>query len=268
GSNRVLSGKINQDAMLIAQAEGTLLEEKALFLAVADGMGGHLKGEEAARISIECLAELFNAAAGELDLAEAFRRAHAAIEGCYDFRNLNRKRFPAAVLTASLIEGDRFQGLNCGDSRIYLWSRSLLRLLSRDNSAFFDSYNLLREVEIEFPLRGQELEDFYEASRQGLLLFDGAYQETEHSAVTAYLGGNQVAGPKLNKIIKFDLEAGDLVLLASDALGNYLSFEDLVAILQRCNDLSPEEIVDELFKATVPLAEDNLTIVAHKHLWQ
>ena len=58
---------------------------EALLMLVADGMGGHLHGEVAAQIAVQCIAERFQAEARpllpdpQLFLARAIERAHHAI---------------------------------------------------------------------------------------------------------------------------------------------------------------------------------------------
>ncbi|MFA6548753.1 MAG: PP2C family serine/threonine-protein phosphatase [Candidatus Margulisiibacteriota bacterium] len=253
----------NEDALVIAETKGNAL------LLIIDGMGGHKNGEVAAEIVGGSIVKSFFAAAGALDLPQAFSTAHAEIKAFPTFCGIDRDHFPGAVATAALIEGNKFKGLNCGDARTYLWRKGKLLLLTRDNNLFFDIYNSFgrgKKPALKFPLTGNDLEGYYEAFRLCHVPYIG---ETENNVVTICLGGGVAADPVLDKIIEFDLEAGDLVLLVTDGLGDYLPFKNFIEVLQRRGHFSPEEVVNELFLELLRFApNDNVTIAAYTHLRQ
>jgi serine/threonine protein phosphatase PrpC len=256
----------NEDALVIAEAKGTAL------LLVIDGMGGHKNGEVAAEIVGGSIVKSFFASAGALDLPQAFSKAHTEIKDFPAFCGIDQDHFPGAVATAALIEGNKFRGINCGDARMYLWRRGQLSQLTRDHNKFLWSYNKLRNRNraLVFPLTGSALEDYYEAFRRGLIPYiSGTHIQMANNEVTRCFGGGVAADPVLDKIIEFDLEAGDLVLLATDGLGDYLPFKNFIEVLQRYGHFPPEEVVNDLFLELLRFApNDNATIAAYTHLRQ
>ncbi|MCL4499928.1 MAG: hypothetical protein M1335_06790 [Chloroflexi bacterium] len=85
----------NEDAYL---ANGTVF-------AVADGMGGHLAGEVASGIAIDCLGDLGGARASERTLLNRFERANTII---YDRARADAdRRGMGTTLTACLVDENR-----------------------------------------------------------------------------------------------------------------------------------------------------------------
>ncbi|CAA7602755.1 phosphoprotein phosphatase [Acididesulfobacillus acetoxydans] len=122
--------KNNEDAYLILQDRG--------LLAVADGMGGHLAGEVAARMALAQLAK----SAAELDtlerdtlgdwlqrsLTEANRVVYASSLASPERRGMG------TTLTALLILRQEVLIGHVGDSRAYLWRGGELIALTDDHS--------------------------------------------------------------------------------------------------------------------------------------
>jgi len=114
------SRAMNQDRM------GYCFTRDTLFMVLADGMGGHLRGEVASQITLQACAAAFQAGAlprladpeGFLD--SALRRAHREI-----LRYQVEHRLPEAPRTtvvACVVQDDRAWWAHAGDSRLY-WAR-------------------------------------------------------------------------------------------------------------------------------------------------
>jgi serine/threonine protein phosphatase PrpC len=124
--------KINQDRM------GYLYTREALLLVLADGMGGHLRGELAATIALQSVAARFKAQATpyvrkpERFLEEALQQAHA------DILRYTREHAmpdsPRTTIVACLVQHNSAVWAHCGDSRLYWLRRGQILGCTRDHS--------------------------------------------------------------------------------------------------------------------------------------
>ncbi|MFT4100221.1 MAG: serine/threonine-protein phosphatase [Burkholderiaceae bacterium] len=123
---------MNQDRM------GYCFTRDALFMVVADGMGGHLRGEVAAQIALQSSAAVFQSSARPsvadpvAFLDQALRHAHREI-----LRYQHRHGLPEAprtTIVASIVQAGRAWWAHAGDSRIYLMRDGLVLARTRDHS--------------------------------------------------------------------------------------------------------------------------------------
>ena len=144
-SNEDFAGDPNTLAAL-AGPEASLAARGALF-AVADGMGGHARGEVASRLAVEVLFTTFYTAPGEP--AERFRRAmitantavrRAGILAAPEKAGENADAAPlppmGTTLVAALVLETWVLFGNVGDSRAYLLQNGNLEQVSRDHTYF------------------------------------------------------------------------------------------------------------------------------------
>ncbi len=130
----------------LAGPEASLAARGALF-AVADGMGGHARGEVASRLAVEVLFTTFYTAPGEP--AERFRRAmitantavrRAGILAAPEKAGENADAAPlppmGTTLVAALVLETWVLFGNVGDSRAYLLQNGNLEQVSRDHTYF------------------------------------------------------------------------------------------------------------------------------------
>ncbi len=122
----------NQDRM------GYCFTRDSLLMLVADGMGGHLKGEVAAQIATQIIASLFNKSArprlvdphGFLDFA--LREAHRET---LKYQVLNRlPEAPRTTIVACIVQDGQAWWAHAGDSRLYWLRGSRLQQRTRDHS--------------------------------------------------------------------------------------------------------------------------------------
>ncbi|MGB9988723.1 PP2C family protein-serine/threonine phosphatase [Massilia sp. SM-13] len=124
--------KVNQDRM------GYSYTREALLLVLADGMGGHLRGEVAATIALQTFSALFQQQAKpyvkgpERFLEEACLAAHREIHRYSALENLPDT--PRTTIVACLIQHNMAIWAHCGDSRLYWLRGGQLMARTRDHS--------------------------------------------------------------------------------------------------------------------------------------
>jgi len=202
---------------------------------LADGMGGHQRGEVAATIALQTMSTLFRSQAtpwvkklSEF-LSNALMAAHqqilryAADQGMLDT--------PRTTLVAGVLQSGSASWVHCGDSRLYLVRENELLTRTRDHS-------------------------YLEHRTPGLAL----PERVNRNVLFTCLGSPtkpvfDVAGPAM-------LQQGDKILLCSDGLWGSVSDDEIVHQLSR----SPvSEAVPDLVEAALRKAgdsSDNVTAVA------
>ena len=203
----------NEDSYLMAA-------ERGLFI-VADGMGGHAAGEVASDMATRIIAEQYRQARGMSDdelmsqMIGAIRSANEAI-----FRRTlseHDKRGMGTTTTVMSLLPRRYLIGQVGDSRAYLLRGDTLSQLTKDHSYV------------------QEQVD------AGRLSPDEARVHPYANVITRCVGSSSDVIPDL---YFGTLEAGDLVLLASDGLTGMLEDSDVHEIMRSAVPL--EEMVDAL----------------------
>lgn len=213
----------NEDAVLCCPRFG--------LWAVADGMGGHRRGEVASALALKTLQQRIRH--GD-DLPGAIRAAHAAIlaEAARDAG----QRGMGTTLVAVRLLGVDFELAWVGDSRAYRVSADGIEQLTRDHSwvqAMVDAGRLTREEAARHPRR---------------------------NLVTQCLGGAGDGEQPEVEVRHGRLGHGELLLLCSDGLSGELSD----AQIQQC--CAAAETLDELVGALVEAAnrmggKDNISCV-------
>ncbi len=131
---------LNQDRM------GYSFTSDALLMIVADGMGGHLRGEVAAQIALQVTATCFQQAArpGLVDpagfLDDALRRAHREILRYQSAQGLPES--PRTTVVACIVQGGRAWWAHAGDSRLYWLRGDRCLTRTRDHSKVQSLINL------------------------------------------------------------------------------------------------------------------------------
>lgn len=216
-----------------------LSRESGWLLLLADGMGGHPRGELAAQVYIDSMAQAFEQAAWPITdpvqfLATAIARAHADIIDAG-----NHEQPPVSPLTtgvACLAQEHQACWAHVGDSRLYLFRNGQAPAHTRDHS-------LVQEYIEQGELEENERE-----------------QHPLRNFVTRSLGGEPRAPvAELSEIT--GLQTGDTLLLCSDGLWSALP-EDRLARLATATDLqqATTQITLAAEQASMP-ASDNITLV-------
>ncbi|MGH7562163.1 MAG: Stp1/IreP family PP2C-type Ser/Thr phosphatase [Gemmatimonadales bacterium] len=191
----------NEDSFLLDCQTG-------LFI-VADGMGGHAAGEVASEMAVSIIANKLGSLRG-LNDGEAATRMRSAIRDANQAifeRTISEhdKRGMGTTTTVMVLFSKRYLIGQVGDSRAYLLRRGELLQLTKDHSYV------------------QEQVD------AGLLTNEQARTHPYSNVITRCVGANEDVAPD---IYFGNLEAGDVVLLASDGLTGMLEDNQLARILE------------------------------------
>ncbi len=217
---------VNQDLPLI----------RPDLYAVADGMGGHVGGEVAARVAVETLEQAFERVPTVDGLREAFSEANAAV--WHESQSNRDLRGMGTTLTAVALVGgpegrDVLALANVGDSRAYVFSGGEITQVTDDHS--------LAE----------------ERMRHGEMTEEEAAVHPQRHILTRALG---VSAEVEADMWELELHTGDRVILCSDGLTNEVGTDEMAGILGEVAD--PEEAAQRLVDtANGHGGADNITVV-------
>jgi protein phosphatase len=230
--------KVNQDRM------GYSFTRDALLLVLADGMGGHLRGEVAASIMMQTISALFQQHATpyvkkpERFLEEAFLAAHEEI---HRYRQANELAdTPRTTVVACLIQHNTAIWAHCGDSRLYWLRRGQILGRTRDHSHI------------------EHLID------KGLAKPSERATHPDRNKLYNCVGAGSL--PKVEVSRLASLQSGDVLLLCSDGLWAMLTEEQIV---HRLSTQTIVRAVPELINLAITLGGercDNATGLAI--MWQ
>ncbi len=194
----------NEDSCLYWEpASDEEFERKGRLAVIADGMGGHEGGQEASRMAVETVREVYDHAFRgdpQAALVESFVAAHARIQ---DFA----EQHPAfhgmgTTCTALVLRGRQLYFAHVGDSRLYLVRAARILRLTRDHSYV-----------------GRLVES-------GLVRAEDAEKHPQRHILTAALGaGMNVAVEGAEQSVA--LQDGDDLLLCTDGLWSVVTEEEL-----------------------------------------
>lgn len=192
--------KVNQDRM------GYSYTREALLLVLADGMGGHPRGEVAATLALQTMSALFRAQAQpwvrkpERFLEDAFQQAHEAIQSYA--RQHAMPETPRTTIVACLVQHNCALWAHCGDSRLYWVRRGQILARTRDHS---------------------HLEHLIAKGQA-----DPSERNTHPDRNKLYNCLGASSGPQVEVSRQAGLEPGDVLLLCSDGLWGILPDSEIV----------------------------------------
>ena len=220
--------------------EDGFLAEPPVFV-VADGMGGHDRGDVASRLVVEEFSRLAHAgydpSRGPAVVAETLQRCQARIaEYDAEQRAAGAGDFAAGTtaVVALLIEQERepkWLLANLGDSRAYRFTDGVLEQISVDHSV---------------------VQEMIEA---GVLTPRDAAVHPERHIITRALGGG---GSVEADYFVLPLSGAERLLLCSDGINGMIDDDRITEILARSED--PRDAADQLVAAAVAAGgQDNAT---------
>lgn len=231
--------KNNQDALYTCAARishNQFDQQIGLFI-VADGMGGHAKGEIASQLAIEATSNLIMgtikapnfSSKTEDDILEMIRTSIIKSQEVIVSQEVDM----GTTLTLALVIGNNAYIANVGDSRCYIRSKEGLKLITNDHSL------VNRLVEI------------------GQITEEEAKNHPQKNVLYKALG---IAGNITPDIFTRQLEDNDTLLLCSDGLWGCVEDPMLDSVLMDETDLNAkaDKLIDLAMDAGGP---DNISCV-------
>jgi serine/threonine protein phosphatase PrpC len=199
---------------------------------VADGMGGHARGEAASSTVLTAFKEGYKDVDKEDHIRDLIRKAKEAL-------NLLADKEQGSVGLGTTVAGIFFSGgkaflLNCGDSRVYQ-SDGSLKKITKDHSLV------------------QELAD------SGTITEEEMRIHPQKNIITSALMGDLRTGLPLYSLEEIEIRKGRRFLLCSDGLWESLSYREMAECL---NGKGIKEGAECLFQRTLDAgAADNVSII-------
>ncbi|MFC6355181.1 PP2C family protein-serine/threonine phosphatase [Luethyella okanaganae] len=224
-----------------AANEDSILAAMPVFL-VADGMGGHARGELASQTVVRVFTEHLAADVPSTPerVLDAIHSANDAVRDLNDVGDVGTAVAGTTLAGVALVDtgegGYRWMAFNVGDSRVYTWDGRVLGQLSVDHSAV------------------QELVD------AGLISEADAERHPERNVITRAIGAEESVDIDL-WLIPADGRSGFLV--CSDGLSKELDRGEIERVLTNGQDSSElGAIADELVeRALASGGRDNISVV-------
>jgi PPM family protein phosphatase len=211
----------NQDSVLIVE-----LADGRWLAAVADGMGGLAHGEHAGRVA---LATMYRSLANGADLTRSVEEANEAVH-----REAKGQAATGTTLVAAILEGDRAEIVNVGDSRAYHLDSLGLLQVTRDHTM------------------GEE------AVRSGAFLGSGEPPGPWATALARFLGAEETV--QAETFGPLFLSEGDWLLLCSDGLHRVLPDGEVEEHLRESRD--PKQAAVGLVEMALERnTDDNVSVV-------
>lgn len=201
----------NEDAIVVAELGSVDLGDGSLvparLMAVADGMGGHQRGEVAAQIAVETLRDMFvSDPAGDVVplIKQAFRRANEVIFN--DWNGQTPQQLMGTTLVAAVTRGKYATIASIGDSRAYLVRADRLQQITRDHSLVAEQV------------------------ASGQINADEARDSPHRNIILHALGQKPKLDSRMPNIFEIQLLPEDRLLLLTDGFFDVVPDEDLLRL--------------------------------------
>ncbi len=228
----------NQDRHALFESQGVIL------LALADGMGGHPKGEKAAQILIDVCKQSLEKSVKpvpepERFLARLLQHAHQQIQRYGEAQEPAID--PRTTAVVCLVQGETAYWIHAGDSRFYLLRDGAIVRRTTDHS-------------------------YVERLRQqGIIGDEETLNHPQRNYVTRCLGGNTPLPAA--ELGRERLRPGDLLALCSDGLWGSIDEELMIDTLFSDMPIASacRALVSEAAQSAFP-ESDNVTLIACRPL--
>lgn len=190
------------------------------MLALADGMGGHQRGEVASQLAVDTTKDVILAdPAGDVVplLKQAFRRANDQIFAAWQPEG--QSQMMGTTLIATIIRGKYATVASIGDSRAYLIRAGRAQQITRDHTLVADQV------------------------AQGLMTAEEARESPHRNIVLHALGHRQKLDSRLPNVFEFTLLEEDRLLICSDGFNDVVPDDEIARIVL---DYDPDQVAQRL----------------------
>lgn len=238
-------GKIrkNNEDYCMGEVIKTKNEEAIGIFALADGMGGHNKGEVASKLAVDNILKflkenLLQSSSIKIDyIDDIIKQAYNNVNSIIYKKSVEEECFGmGTTLVTAILYKDNLYVANVGDSRCYLFSDDILTQVSIDHSV----------VE--------------ELLRANVITEEEARNHPRRNHITRAMGTEDMV---IVDIFKYKLKENDLVLLATDGLTGCASKEDITSVLSKKEDI-PDISKNLIDIANEISGRDNVSVILIK----
>jgi len=227
-----------------------LCNDKEFLYLVADGVGGHVFGEQASQLAISCVEKYIKESrANRIGLPYKLNKGYtpeqnrllaAVIYANQQIQEMVNKhpsmRGMGTTFNGVIVEENHLSGVNIGDSRLY-------RIRNNRITQLTDDHTLVGKKE-----------------KQGILSREEARNHPQRHILTSVLGGYNKT-PEID-VYSAEIEDNDLFLLCTDGLYSMLEDQQLMNIIASVKDRSLYKIgLSLVLNANLAGGSDNITIV-------
>ncbi len=234
-TNRYLSASISNRGLRKRNEDACSSDnDRGIFL-VADGMGGHHRGDVASTAFIETAMNFLSTPKNVTDYFDLLSRAVSAANDCiYRLSQTEEEGKPMGTTAViCILENNRYHVGWVGDSRAYLFRKGKLRQVTKDHSLV------------------QNLVD------QKVISEKEALTHPERNVITRAIGTDQQVETDFTY---GELKKGDLIFLCTDGICGVLENKKIQKLLKEKKSLEEKtkNIIDSAMKAG---SEDNATAI-------
>lgn len=215
------------------------------IFAIADGMGGHNKGEVASKLAVENIIKflkenLIQSKRVRIDYVDdIIKQAYNSVNSIIYKKSISDLEFNGmgTTLTTAIIYKDNLYVANVGDSRCYLLQNNVIEKITIDHSV----------VE--------------ELLRANIITEEEAKNHPRRNHITRAIGTDDMV---IVDIFKIDLKKDDRILLATDGLTGCVEDIDIKKVIKKDNhlDVLSEELINMANDAS---GKDNVSVILIKH---
>jgi PPM family protein phosphatase len=233
-----LKRQLNEDSVIsILPEDQQVMAKKGMLFVVADGMGGHTRGEVASQLAVNIIRDVYYQQESD-DLVVSLRLALEQANARIYAENMSMSPQPepekmmATTCVAAVLQGDSLYVANAGDSRAYIVRNGRPQQISLDHSVV-----------------AKEL-------REGLITKEQAKDRPDRNKIYRCLGVHENV-----EVDTFSekVQTGDLLLLCTDGLSEVVPEEEVISIVQQ---YEPQESVQRLIERANEMGgKDNITAV-------
>ena len=219
--------RVDEDSIIAMDVRTAYMSEPRtrLLLMVADGMGGHRRGDVASRIAVQTVVStLLPILTSEMDIPRAnyHRGFQAAVADANQAILAEAQQYPeyegmGTTLALVVADGPNLHVANVGDSRVYTVNDQEIRQVTRDHSLV------------------QEMVD------RGELSPEEARHHPKKNVITMVLGYYGEVTPDIGCLT---VEPGEMVLLCCDGLTNHVEDHEIQRVVTETRD--PQQACDIL----------------------